>query len=71
MLTLLRNYFRHKELYSYELRVEYRKAGKYKSDYCIVTDVIAESASDVITKSLLDYNEPKDDETIIFYITKL
>jgi hypothetical protein len=71
MVNFLVKFFQRKNMYLYELKVEYRKKDKNKSDYSIVTDVLAPSALDVISKSLLDYNEPKDGETMIFYVTKV
>lgn len=71
MVNFLVKFFQRKNMYLYELKVEYRKKDKNKSDYSIVTDISAPSALDVISKSLLDYNESKDNEIMIFYVTKI
>lgn len=71
MVNFLVKFFQRKNMYLYELKVEYRKKDKNKSDYSIVTDVTASSAMEAIKQSLLDYNEPKDGETMIFYVTKV
>lgn len=71
MIGMLLKYFAHEELDTYELRIEFKKKNQPKADYCIVTEVVAHTATDAVKNCLKDYSEPEDDEIMILYVNKL
>lgn len=71
MIGMLFKYFSFEEPNTYELRVEYKKKNQPKADYCIISEVVAQSASDAIKNSVNDFSQPKDDEIMILYVNRL